>query len=215
MKETKIISCKISSSISSLLGNVTSYAESYLASKFPPKFFRNVYINDSLASVNLAGAEIIKLPKPLLIITPQYTAENGFMEVLPLWHTAQYFTFKNPRNNYNGVLSDVENNIFIYSIPDRVKINFEVKIKLPTVMYGYNVMHYIKQSFESTGFFYLNKVNLQTEIPKIYTWYIAKKFKLSTPTVTKYLDDFESKFDRIIFNVFKDTDRDIYKKILS
>lgn len=120
----------------------------------------------------------VKLPKPSLIITPVYTAENSFMELIPYWHTVQYFTFKNPKKKYNGVLYDNVNDVYIYSIPDRVKLNFDVKIKLPSVMYAYNVLHYMKQKFEAGGYFYLNKVRLQAELPKMYTNIIRDRLEL-------------------------------------
>ena len=192
MKETQIISAKISTSISSLIGNATGYARYFLESKFPPGFFKKVYISNSLTELQLEDKNITKYPKPTLIITPQYTGEQGFMELIPLWHTTQYFTFKNPRKKYNGVLYDNTNDIYLYSIPDRIKLNFDVRIKLPSQMYAYNVLHYLKQSFEIGGYFYLNDVRLQTEIPKLYACHIAEKLGIDINTVDgrKTLDDY-------------------------
>jgi hypothetical protein len=183
MKETQILSAKVSTSISSLLSNVTAYAKYFLTSKFPPNYFKKVYISDSLNEIQMEDSNIQKFAKPTLIITPQYTGENGFMELLPYWHTTQYFTFKNPRKKYNGVLYDNINDIYLYSIPDRVKINFEVKIKLDSTLQAYNLLHYLKQTFETGGYFYLNDVRLQTEIPKLYAKVIADRLNIDTETV--------------------------------
>ena len=38
--------------------------------------------------------------------------------------------------------------------------------------------------------------------------------KIAVETVTSVLHDFESKFDRIIFNVFKDLDKQYYEELL-
>ncbi|ALN97688.1 hypothetical protein Bp8pS_009 [Bacillus phage vB_BpuM-BpSp] len=179
MKETQIISCKASSSISSLIGNATGYARSFLQEVFPPNFFKDTYIIDSLNEVRLEDDKIIKLSKPLLVIDTQYTAEDSFMELLPKWHTTQYFTFKKPHKQYNGVLYDEKNNIYIYSIPDRIKMDFNVKIVLQTKLSALNVLHYIRQNFEVGGRFYLNDVRLQTRIPKLYTTYIAQRLNLN------------------------------------
>jgi hypothetical protein len=192
LKETQILTAKVSTSISSLIGNVTGYARYFLSSKFPPDFFKKVYISDSLNEIQMEDSNVQKFAKPTLIITPQYTGENGFMELLPYWHTTQYFTFKNPRKKYNGVLYDNVNDIYMYSIPDRIKLNFDVKIKLPTPMYAYNVLHYLKQSFETGGFFYLNDVRLQTEIPKLFAKVIADRLGIdqSTPDGRQALDEY-------------------------
>jgi len=184
MKETKLLSCRTSTSISSLLGSVTSYAVQYVKSKFPTDFFKATYINDSLASIHLVEGNIKKLPKPTLVISPTYNGEDGIMGQLPYWQSTKYFTFRNPKKKYNGVLYDDVNDIYIYSIPDRIKINFSMNIKVPTVMYAYNVLHYLKQAFDTNNSMnYLNDVNLQTEIPKIYSWYIAQKLKADITTV--------------------------------
>jgi hypothetical protein len=192
LKETQVVSAKVSTSISSLIGNVTGYARYFISSKFPPDFFKKVYISDSLNEIQMEEGNLQKFPKPTLIITPQYTGENGFMDVLPYWHTTQYFRFKNARKKYNGVLYDNINDVYMYSIPDRVKLNFEVKIKLPSTMYAYNVLHYLKQSFETGGYFYLNDVRLQTEIPKLYAQIVADRLKVdpTTPDGRQALDDY-------------------------
>jgi hypothetical protein len=192
LKETKIISCKVSTSISSLISNITGYARYFLSSKFPPDFFKKVYISESLAELQMEDSNIVRFSKPTLIITPQYTGETGFMELLPRWHTTHQFTFKNPRKKYNGVLYDSENDIYIYSIPDRIKLNFDVRIKLASPMQAYNVLHYIKQSFEIGGYFYLNQVRLQTELPKMYTRYIANRlgYDLNTADGREKLDEY-------------------------
>lgn len=43
----------------------------------------------------------------------------------------------------------------------------------------------------------------------------AEAAKIAVKTVTDFLKDNESAFDRIIFNVFKDMDRDLYEKALT
>jgi hypothetical protein len=192
VKETQIAACKVSTSISSLIGNATGYARYFLESKFPPGFFKKTHIGGALAEVNMEQEDIQKFPKPTLFIIPEYTGENGFMELIPYWHTAQYFTYKNPRKKYNGVLYDNVNDIYLYSIPDRIRLNFNVRIKLPTQMYAYNLMHYLKQKFEVGGYFYLNDVKLNTEVPKMYAHYIADRlgYDLATPDGREKMDEY-------------------------
>ncbi|QXN70173.1 hypothetical protein INTERNEXUS_133 [Bacillus phage vB_BspM_Internexus] len=192
MRESRIVACKISTSISSLIGNITGYARYFLSTKFPPDFFKDTHISGALNEIRMENVDIAKLRKPTLIMTPEYNGETGFMELLPNWHTTQYFTFKNPRKKYNGVLYDNKNDIYIYSIPDRIKVNFNIKIKLPSELYAYDVLHYVKQTFETGGYFYLNDVSLQTELPKMYTKIIEKKLNLdpSKPDDREKLEEY-------------------------
>jgi hypothetical protein len=192
MKESAVAACKVSTSISSLIGNATGYARYFIEEKFPPGFFKKTVIGGALAEVNMEDTNIPKNSKPTLIITPEYTGENGFMELIPYWHTAQYFTFRNPRKKYNGVLYDADNDIYLYSIPDRIRLNFNISIKLPTEMYAYNVMHYLKQKFEVGGYFYINDVKLNTEVPMMYAHYIAERLGLdpSDPDGRAALDEY-------------------------
>lgn len=39
--------------------------------------------------------------------------------------------------------------------------------------------------------------------------------KIAVGTVTEFLEDHEAEFDRVIFNVFKDLDRELYEEELS
>lgn len=115
------------------------------------------------------------------------------MEQLPNWHRTNLYTFRNPRHRYNPVLENEENGIYLYSIPDRIKLLFDVKIKLPTILFGYDALHYLKQAFlVNNDYVYLNNVNLRTEVPKVFIWYIAEALHL----------DLYKQDDRDIINEF-------------
>lgn len=178
MREKKAISTKISTSVSSLMSNATGYARYYLSSKFPPNFFKKTFITDSLSEIQMEDSDDVqKFAKPLLIITPKYTGElNGFD-----WRAVQQITAKSNKM-MNRVLHDSENDIRIYSIPDRIRIGFDVKIKLQSQMHAYNVLHYVKQAFEFNGYNYLNNIKLETELPRPYVRYIANKLGLDLTT---------------------------------
>lgn len=176
--DMKVLSCKTSTAISSLIGGVTSFATSFFLAKFPPRFFKKVYIGDSLNSTNMRNFDILEQSMPYLAIYPSYSIGNTFMELQPLWRGTNYRIFNNKKKKYTPVLVDEENKIFIYSIPDRNKVTYSLKIKLPTQMMAYEMIHYLANLFENNGYNFINKIKLQTEIPKIYTFNICKKLNL-------------------------------------
>jgi len=55
MKQKKIISCMMNTAVSSIMDSITGYATNRLTNKFAPNFFKKVFINDSLTSVELGG----------------------------------------------------------------------------------------------------------------------------------------------------------------
>jgi len=199
MKDTKIISCKASTSISSILSSATATARTLIESKFPKGFFKHVHISDGLNEIQTEKDDFNRMSKPTLIITPRYSTENGYMDLIPRWQYTHQFMYTNKRKNYNGVLFDNINNIFMYSIPDRIKLVFDFKIKLPSVQYAYNVMHVVKQSFEVGGYTFLNDVRLYTEIPKLYTHIIAEELGLDKDNV----DDFNKLEGYMLQNSYK------------
>jgi O-acetyl-ADP-ribose deacetylase (regulator of RNase III) len=43
---------------------------------------------------------------------------------------------------------------------------------------------------------------------------VAKAAEIAVETVSEYLDTYGDCFDRVVFNVFKDEDREIYERLL-
>lgn len=176
-------SFNVATHISSVIGSATSYLIYFLKKQFPEDFFKDTFVAGSLSSLNQKDEsnDIYKLRKPTLIVKPVYTGENGIMGELPYWHNNYVYTLKplRERNQYNRVLYDKENFIFLHSIPNRIKINFEIKIVLPTQMFGYNMLHSIKNLFESNGYFYIDDVKLESEVPKVFINCIANSLDLN------------------------------------
>lgn len=184
-----MVSTRVATSVSSLISNVTGYARYFIASKFPPDYFKKTYITDSLSEIHMEESDVQKFPFPTLIITPKYTGElNGFD-----WRMNQQIVHKSTRgHNFNRVLHDSENNIRIHSIPDRIRIGFDVRIVLASQMQAYNMIHFLKQVFEFGGYNYLNNIRLHTELPKLYVMHIADKLGLdiNSPDGREALDEY-------------------------
>ena len=177
--EKSVALCKASSSISTIIGGVSSFITNFYVSKFPKNFFKKVYISESLNSTNLRDKN--KFPqqmKPYLAVQSQFELGNTAMDTLPFWHTANYYIIRSKMRNYRLIFEDIENGIRIFSIPNRIKVNFNTTIKLETEMKAYDVLSYLNQNFEQGGFNYINKVRLPAEVPKIFMVNISKFLNL-------------------------------------
>lgn len=174
----KVITCKTSTTFAYMVGGITSFASSFFMSKFPKGYFKKLFIIDSFNSTNMRNEDFYEQSTPYISIQPVFEVGNTFTEMQPYWQTTNYWIFRNKIKNYPPVLKDKESGINIYAVPSRVKVNFNISIKLPTVMSAYEAMHYITQNFETTGYNYINDIKLQTEIPPSYIKIIAKTLKL-------------------------------------
>lgn len=162
----EITLCKATTSLTSTISAVTSVMTTYFKSKFPEDYFKQTYISTSMAA-QVIGKDYYQVQqRPYLFVQPQFDLSNGVMNELPLWHTASWYILNNMRENYQMIFEDVESGIRIFTIPNRIKINFNTGIRLNTELQAWNCLNYIKQNFESTGFYYLNNVNISNEIPK-------------------------------------------------
>lgn len=184
MDEKTIIRCESCSTFSSIVGNVTSFASNYIQKKFGRGYFKKVIISEEMNSLNLDEGDIQKYELPYLVIKPELALDNTFMETLPYWYNSYHYIAKgNNRRNYYSLIKDEEHGIYMYSIPSRIKLNFNINIRVETVMYMHNLMHSIRSKFETNGFEFINNVNLQTEIPKVMMINLAQTLGLDLSTV--------------------------------
>ena len=197
----RIKSCNVQSNISSVIGNVTAFYTRWLkdSGRFPRDFFKDTYVSGSLASIEMERSNIIKRAKPTLVINPVYSGENGYMELLPYWHSAHFYTFKNAKNYYNGVFRDAINNINIFGIPDRIKLTMQTKIILPTKIAGINTLHYLKNVIEPGGHGFINDVYFENEIPKVFINSLLRTMNDRRTKAGQKPLDMTNNDDRIIF----------------
>ena len=172
MSGQKMRSTNIQTSISSVIGNATSFYIEWIKSKFPEDFFKDTYVSGTLVSVETQRKDIYKKSKPMLLVKPQYAAENGFIETMPYWHSTLQYVYNNPDRYYTPVFDDKEKKIRIHAIPDRIKINFPTMIIVPTQVYGFNLLHYMKNIIEPGGHGFINNVFFENELPSVYMHYL-------------------------------------------
>lgn len=178
--QQSVITGKCGTSFSSVLGNVTALARDYVQRIFPKGYIKSVYVDTKDISGELEEEDVVRKNKPILVIKPKFSfdAENTIMGRLPDWQYKNYFIFRQPGFHYIPVLGDEENEMFIYSIPERLKISFDITIIFSTRMEAINAAYYFRGSVLQKSYFYLNDVFLETEIPKSMIHTISNKLNL-------------------------------------
>lgn len=177
-KNNDLSICKASPSMSSVISGVQSFAFNYFKSKFPDNYFKSNFINTSLNSNNFKKERSTNQMTPRLAMSTNFELGDTFMQELPLWHTTQYYVINDMKRNYNMILEDKENDIRIFSVPQRYKVTFNFNIKLQTQMAAWNVLSHINQNFENGGYNYVNGIRIPSEIPRVMIQNIAKKMNI-------------------------------------
>ncbi|QXN67840.1 hypothetical protein FPHOBKDP_00086 [Listeria phage LPJP1] len=160
--------CTASPSIHNVISGVSSFISNYFISKFPPKYFKKVYIGESLNSTNFSNGKglFTDMPKPYIGISPKFELGDTFIDILPFWSTHQYYIKnRNKHKEYKMVFEDHENDIRIFYIPNRIKLRFDIYMKLPSELSAWNNLNFLNQNFENNGVNYLNDIRIPYEIP--------------------------------------------------
>lgn len=171
-----VVKCDSMTSFSSIIGNITSFATEFFKGHFPPGFFKKIIISEALNSSIMENEDIAKYKLPYLVIKPELELDDTFTQILPDWYRNNHYIPKSSLKNDGSytVFKDEDKRIYIHCIPTRIKITFNCKIKVPTVMYMYNIVQYIRNKFIKETYEYINEVHLQTELPKHMVIALAK-----------------------------------------
>ena len=193
VNDSELSLCRSTTSISNIIGGLSSFMLNYFKMKFPEGTFKETYIADSLNSNLLRRNSFPNQKRPFIGMEIEYTGEEGFMGTLPMHHTPQYFIANKGRKyHYRVIFEDLENDIRIYSIPNRIKVNFNFLMKYQTKMAAIDAMHYIQNNFEYNGINYINGVRLPCEVPRYFIDNISKKlgFNQNDPNDRDELKDY-------------------------
>ena len=191
----KIIGCRAMTSTTSIIGNLTTIALSYVKNMFPNGYIKWEYVsetfNPAVMSDDECGIDNYKNKYQTLFIQPVWNPGDLSME-LPRWHKGSEFVFLKHRNTYATVLEDWESGIFIYSIPNRLRVQMNCRIQLQTAIQAMDVQSYVSNHFDVGGYRYLNNIRVMTEIP----------ITLIKPMCLKYGWDFNDTDDRVELNKY-------------
>lgn len=197
MKNNKnvVLGCRTMTNASAVVGNITSTIGEWITNQFPKGYIKKIHISEFFipltSMIDKNNPTIHKYGNQTLYIQPTWDPASLSYD-LPRWHKANEFVLGSRRRNYNIVLEDWVNNTFIYSVPDRFKVNFQCRLKLKTYMQGLDVAHMLSNIFDIGGYRYLNNVRLQTELPIMLTKPICLKqgFDYTTDEGKKQLAEY-------------------------
>lgn len=210
--------CSSSNSLSSIIGSVTSYITEYFKSKFPEKYFKDTYISTTMAASAIQKDYFDVKKRPYLFVQPQFDLSEGFMGQIPTLFTDTSWVFlKKLRKNYNLIFEDQNTGIRIFNSFKRTKINFRFGIRVNSEMQGWNCISYIDQNFQTNGWFFLNNIFVQTQVPPFIIQNIANRlgYDLSESSDLERMEDFMMQYSYNGIYVTKDlstgNDRFMYK----
>jgi hypothetical protein len=176
MADGNILVCRCTSTFGSTVGNITGIVKDFIERLFPPGFFKGYFIDTKFLSKEVEEGEIYKKKKPTLVIRPRPIIDDStIFGILPDWYDTNHFIYKNLKNNYYPVLANTDNKAFIYSVPDRIKISFEIEIILPSKIQQLNTAYFFKGAISQKAYFYLDNVYLETEVPRYFIKTLSQK----------------------------------------
>ena len=169
-------------SLAHTYGNIATFANSWLISLFPPKYFKTNYITSTIAyrdfaTYNNNRKEFIKKQKPMLIMRPRI--EMDIQDELPINQTylaQRIYDINNDdieTGNLQNFFFDKDNKRQIQFLLNALRINFDVSIVVETQMEQINLAHYFKnrvrQNWEMT-----TVVGLESFISRDIMYLLAK-----------------------------------------
>jgi hypothetical protein len=167
---TEQVLCAISSSsMSGIIGNVTGIVKNHIIKKFPKDYFNNIMIDTFNSSIYMEETDINITETPAISFTPRYELSNETVfGLLPYWRRISMGLFRNYKNSYKHVLIDDNDLYYIFAVPDRVKIIYDVKLRVSHKLQAMDIQNFIRQSFRINAPYFLNQKLLEGEVPKIF-----------------------------------------------
>lgn len=169
-------------SLAHTYGNIATFANSFLLSLFPPKYFKTNYITSTIAyrdfaTFNNNRKEFIKKQKPMLIMRPRI--EMDVQDELPINQTylaQRIYDINNDdieTGNLQNFFFDQDNKRQIQFLLNALRITFDVTLVVETQMEQINLAHYFKnrvrQNWEMT-----QVVGLESYISRDIMYLLAK-----------------------------------------
>jgi hypothetical protein len=177
-------------SASTLLSSLTGEVREYIISKFPKGFFKSFYIDTSETVTAQNRNEkynknLNKVQYPSISITPQISLDDpvGGMEKSPHLSSPNLYLRNDLRGNYRRLVVDPTKKFSMFFTSDYITTNFNFTITTNKYIQNVDMAHYIKSRFQIGFFQFLNRKNLNTEIPKTYVKIIANVLGLDPDNI--------------------------------
>lgn len=178
-RDAELSLCKSTTSVSNVVGGLSSFILNYIKMKFPKDMFKETYVANSM-NANVLSRNVFHIQNlPYIGMEVSYQAEDGVMGQLPFNHTAQYYIANRYRDKYYRLIfEDEDEKVRIYSIPTRVKVTYNFMLKFQTQISAIDMMYYFKNNFELNGMNYVNGIRLPVDIPDYFIYRIKNKIGL-------------------------------------
>lgn len=188
--------CRASSGVESVIGNACLTVKNFVVGLFPPGFFKHVHVDTRMTQSEQEDMETVyKRESPILVIRPRFSLDdNHVFGKLPDWMSTNYYMFKELEGNYRPVFYDPEKQVYIYTVPDRFKITFEIEIICSTQIMQLKAGHFLKGSVRHKSYFYIYEETLESEVPKYFVKLLSESmgYDMRVPQqkeeFLKYLD---------------------------
>ena len=194
----KIFSTQLTTSVTQVFSSVTNILKMYLLNRFPKGFFHNIWLETANAGVKPTSDKdetAVKIVYPVMSISPKYDLGDLFMGDLSRWHNINDILYANPYEEYNTIINDMENKVRLMTVPDRIKVMYDVKMNFDSTIQQVEALHFYKKCFMGQ-YFYLNDVPLEVDIPTYIISFIAHAngYKLDTPENRTAFTEFLNKY---------------------
>jgi hypothetical protein len=172
----------------SVVGSVTGCFKDIMLSKFPKNFFKEVKITTEHQAFSEEDGEHdlaqYRKVSPAISIDPDVTTEEPLGATIH--QDVNFRRFSNELNairRYTPVFRDVDGGINMYSQMSRVKLSFNVEIRVDTTMQAWNVRQFLNGNFVKGRYFYQDKEPIGIAVPSPLIRHLAraKGSDLTTP----------------------------------
>jgi len=133
--------------ISNVIGSVTANVMRFFEGVMPKDYFEHIYVDTRLTAVsryNRNNGKIIKYKLPAISFKPKYDIDDLMLE---------QHEFIKPSV---VVSKDYDNGLVLESYFSRVKVTFDILIKVDTTLKMYDVVNYLTNKINFTGPFILS-----------------------------------------------------------
>lgn len=172
-------------SASTMISSVAAHVKDYIMSKFPKNFFKDYYIDTSETVTqqnkrNNYNVNANKIPYPSISVSPEISLDDpiGGMQKSIHMSSPNLYLRQDIKQTYRKILIDTKDRFSMHYTSDYITTNFNVKIATNSYIQNCDMALYLKSKFQSDFFQYLNRKEIQTEIPKSFIKTIADIFKL-------------------------------------
>jgi len=211
-EETNYLTVKHLSSISAINGSLTGIVKQFIINKFSSRFFKTVHLVNSAASVVEATGEddtgrYVK-PNPALSIDVRYTPTKELKTYFPSSERNFSFTESIPYFIYDKlpvIFDDDELEIQVKTDFIRIKLEFDIAIRLETEMEAWDIGSYLSDIIAEDRPFFLNSRVLSCQVPNNIARFLAetKGLDLSKPDSNYEFSKYVKTFSRNGFELTK------------